>query len=332
MVSRLTGGTVRPGPGYNTGTLKSTLSGFTVGSHQDTDSANILSDASSSENSDDLPLPQPTRLTPQRLTPRPMSPPKPPLEPVVAKPVAMKKPVEQYKPVVDHSPFVSIKRPPALPSKAPVSKLSPPKPVQHIQQPAKKPVKAPEPVETDADCLSDASKSDLSLSELGDTTEQESDWPELDIQMSSIKPRAVTTPTNHLKPLEPKKLTLSNAVKPISPAISKASSSRVLSMSRALESESVKQSDAEIVTDYDDLSDTDLTLGDTTDAETTTTTTNNNTTMVRPAIEIGRQESMRSEMTDSDWDFEATAIKPTAVRSITPQQLLKPTIPKGLFY
>ena len=88
---------------------------------------------------------------------------------------------------------------------------------------------------------------------------------------------------------------------------------------------SVKQSDAEIVTDYDDLSDTDLTLGDTTDAE--TTTTNNNTTM-RP-VEIGRQESMRSEMTESDWDFEAPTIKPTTVASIKPQQL-KPTTPTGL--
>ena len=54
-------------------------------------------------------------------------------------------------------------------------------------------------------------------------------------------------------------------------------------------------------------SDTDLTLGDTTDAE----TTNNNTT-IRPT-DINRQESMRSEMTESDWDFEpTTTVKPAA--------------------
>jgi len=230
----------------------------------------------------------------------------------------LKKPIEQKKPIVENSsPFVSIKKPPALPSKAPVSEPPPQK--QTIQPASKKPVKAPETVETDADCLSDASKSDLSLSELGDTTEQESDWPELDNKMTvtSIKPRAVTPNTITSKPLEPKQLT-PRAVKPISPAMSK-SSSRVPSIRPE---SSVKQSDAEIVTDYDDLSDTDLTLGDTTDAE--TTTTNNNTTM-RP-VEIGRQESMRSEMTESDWDFEAPTIKPTTVASIKPQQL-KPTTP-----
>ena len=34
MVSRMTGGTVRPGPGYNTGTLKSSLSGFSAHNSQ----------------------------------------------------------------------------------------------------------------------------------------------------------------------------------------------------------------------------------------------------------------------------------------------------------
>ena len=43
MVSRMTGGTVRPGPGYNTGTLKSSLSGFSAHNSQtETDDQNIL--------------------------------------------------------------------------------------------------------------------------------------------------------------------------------------------------------------------------------------------------------------------------------------------------
>ena len=287
MVSRLTGGTVRPGPGYNTGTLKSTLSGFTAGSQQDTDDANILSDASTSQNSDDIPLPQPKKLTPQKITPKPVSP--PPATPVTP---AVEK---------NNSPFANIKKPPALPSKAPVSEApKPAKPVSvaKVTPPTKPAPKAVEN-ETDADCLSDASKSDLSLSELGDTTEQESDWPEMNQPVSSIKPRSITP-----KAITPVTPTITNAVKPTSPAMSKASS-RV---------QSVKQSDAEIVTDYDDLSDTDLTLGDTTDAE----TTNNNTT-VKPN-DITRHESMRSEMTESDWDFEAPTIKPT-VASIKPQSL-----------
>ena len=224
MVSRMTGATMRPGPGYNTGTLKSTLSGFTAGSLQDTDEANILSDASTSQNSDDLPLPEPKKLTPQKLTPKPLSP-----------------------TPAQNSPFVNIKKPPALPAKAPVSqppvKLEPKKPEQPAKQPPK-PIKTDN--ETDADCLSDASNSDLSLSELGDTTEQESDWPELNQKATSIKPRAVT-------PV---------AVKPSSPALSKASSrapskttSRAPSVasSRPSKAPSVKQSDAEIITDYDDL-------------------------------------------------------------------------------
>ena len=284
MVSRLTGGTVRPGPGYNTGTLKSTLSGFTAGSQQDTDDANILSDASTSQNSDDIPLPQPKKLTPQKITPKPVSPPPPvPVRPVVEK---------------NNSPFANIKKPPALPSKAPVSKAPQPVSVAKVTPPIK-PVSKPIENETDADCLSDASKSDLSMSELGDTTEQESDWPEMNQPVSNIKPRAVTP--RAITPVTPK---VTNAVKPISPAMSKASS-RVLS---------VKQSDAEIVTDYDDLSDTDLTLGDTTDAE----TTNNNTT-VKPN-DLSRHESMRSEMTESDWDFEAPTIKPS-VTTVKPQSL-----------
>ena len=228
MVSRMTGGTVRPGPGYNTGTLKSTLSGFTAGSLQDTDEANILSDASTSQNSDDLPLPEPKKLTPQKLTPKPLSP-----------------------TPAQNSPFVNIKKPPALPAKAPVSQ--PPVKVEPPKQPEQPAKKSPKPIktdnETDADCLSDASNSDLSLSELGDTTEQESDWPEMNQKVTSIKPRAVTPQT----PV---------AVKPPSPALSKASSrapskitSRAPSVasSRPSKAPSVKQSDAEIITDYDDL-------------------------------------------------------------------------------
>ena len=46
MVSRMTGGTIKPGPGYNTGTIKSTISGFSGLEQSDhlteTDDQNIL--------------------------------------------------------------------------------------------------------------------------------------------------------------------------------------------------------------------------------------------------------------------------------------------------
>ena len=79
LVSRMTGGTIRPGPGYNTGTIKSNISGFTVAlNSSDQDEIrpeDIFSDATATEtDSDDLPLPTPIKPKSQTSGSRPVSP------------------------------------------------------------------------------------------------------------------------------------------------------------------------------------------------------------------------------------------------------------------
>ena len=171
MVSRLTGGTVQPGPGYNTGTLKSNLSGFTQ-SGDEPKIEDLFSDASSSENSDNLPLPTPT-------------PPRKPALPAT-KPAAT--------PSNFASPFEGVKLKPIGARPAPVNPN--PKPILSPAR-GKRDPSPQKGITTDDDVLSDASKSE-SGSDLGDTTAQEteSDWPE----PTPIKPVRVT-PTPQLKPL-----------------------------------------------------------------------------------------------------------------------------------
>merc|ERR1712156_1033390 len=77
----------------------------------------------------------------------------------------------------------------------------------------------------------------------------------------------------------------------------------------------IETEDDKLVTDYDDLSDTDLTLGETTDQhdsedELPTNKSVNNTVIVR-------HESVRSDMTsESDWNMPSNAvtIKPNSIK------------------
>ena len=177
------------------------------------------------------------------------------------------------------------KAPPALPSKGPVSKVPISKPNHNIDSDA---------------FLSDASKTE-SISDLGDTTEQESDWPEFNQTVKSLKPVAVTSK----KLTEPKLPTSPLAVKPSEPIKP--------TVSRAKEETDDERA---IVTDYDDLSDTDLTLGDTTEQD-------SDHPQANPVI--NRHESIRSDMTsESDWNFPTTAttIKPTTIKptNISPKR------------
>jgi hypothetical protein len=177
------------------------------------------------------------------------------------------------------------KAPPALPSKGPVSKVPISRPNLNIDSEA---------------LLSDASKTE-SISDLGDTTEQESDWPEFNQTVKSLKPVAVTPK----KPTGPKFPTSPSAVKPSEPIKP--------TVSRAKEETEDEQA---VVTDYDDLTDTDLTLGETTEQESDHPQTN-------PVI--NRHESIRSDMTsESDWNFPTTAttIKPTTIKptNISPKR------------
>lgn len=303
MVSRMTGGTIRPGPGYNTGTLKSSLSGFSAHNSQtETDDQNILSDGSTTDNSDDLPLPVPKKVTPQKVIPQPVSEPKPipvtkPSSASINRPMAKKETPSQG----SANPFANIKLKPLDHTKTPIQRQSAPPAL-----PSKGPVTVAKAQkdETDNDALSDASKTE-SISDLGDTTEQESDWPELNQPVKNLKPKSIApkiikptlTPVINDTPLK------LNPVKPI-PVKS------AVIPTKKIEKEPETEDD-KLVTDYDDLSDTDLTLGETTDQNDSEDETQNKNTI------IARHESVRSDMTsESDWNMPSNAvtIKPNSLK------------------
>jgi len=171
MVSRLTGGTVKPGPGYNTGTLKSNISGFSRQSGDEPKIEDLFSDETSSSNSDDLPLPTPTQpRKPQVFE-------KPPAIPST-KPVSRAS-LEAKQAAV--SPFEGIKLKPIQPRAPQVSPPVSNRPFKPIMDPLTK------ALVTDDDVLSDASNTDSLSDDLGDTSAQDSDWP----PPKPIKPKVI---------------------------------------------------------------------------------------------------------------------------------------------
>ena len=267
-----------------------------------------FSDASTTDNSDDLPLPVPKKVTPQKLIPQPVSEPKPvpvakPSAASINRPMAKIEAPSQgsanpfanikLKPL-DHTRTASVPKPsapPALPSKGPVT------------------VAKTQKDETDNDALSDASKTE-SISDLGDTTEQESDWPELNQPVKNLKPKSITptaiTPKIQMPTPKP---VINNTPLKLSPAKSSPVKSAVV-QPKKIEKEPETEDD-KLVTDYDDLSDTDLTLGETTDQNDSEDETQNKNTI------IARHESVRSDMTsESDWNMPSNAvtIKPNSIK------------------
>ena len=167
MVSRLTGGTVKPGPGYNTGTMKSNISGYTDRGDEPR-IEDLFSDESSSDNSDNLPLPTPT----------------PPRKPAIPSTNPVSRASLEHARNTATSPFAGIQLKPIA------QKVNTP---MATSLPAKKPIikTRMEHATTDDDAMSDASKTESLSDDLGATTEQESDWPE----PTPIKPKILSNDT-----------------------------------------------------------------------------------------------------------------------------------------
>jgi hypothetical protein len=175
--------------------------------------------------------------------------------------------------------------PPALPSKGPVT-------VAKIQKD-----------ETDNDALSDASKTE-SISDLGDTTEQESDWPEMNQPVKSLKPKSITPKVTNTQPVRP-----SAGINSLPNHAVKLNPLKPVSKPFKVAEKDAETEDDKLVTDYDDLSDTDLTLGETTDQHDSEEEERNKN--------IARHESVRSDMTtESDWNMPSNAvtIRPNTIK------------------
>ena len=256
-------------------------------------------------------MPVPKKVTPQKVIPQPVSEPKPvqvtkPIPASVNRPVAkIEKPIQgsanpfaniKLKPL-DHTrtaaPTATKKPivPPALPSKGPVT------------------VAKTQKDETDNDALSDASKTE-SISDLGDTTEQESDWPELNQPTKNLKPKSITPTTITPKVIAPTPKPVNNLPSKLSPVKSTPMKPGIIP-TKKIEKEPETEDD-KLVTDYDDLSDTDLTLGETTDQNDSEDERQNKNNTI-----IARHESVRSDMTsESDWNMPSNAvtIKPNSIK------------------
>lgn len=212
LVSRMTGGTMRPGPGYNTGTIKSNISGFTVAlTSSDQDEIrpeDIFSDATMTD-SDDLPLPTPIKPKSQTSGSRPTSPTKSilskPTPPIPEKPPSIRPtaaPVATPSPVAQNfTPFNEVKLKPIGQNSnkrpvdlKPVIKTSPRPPVSIIKQRESllttdddEDLVLPDASATEDDTDFELPKIDTNL-----ITDTDSDWPE----PTPIKPMQMVTDTD----------------------------------------------------------------------------------------------------------------------------------------
>ena len=256
-----------------------------------------------------MPLPVPKKVTPQKVIPQPVSEPKP-VQVTKPSPASINRPVAKIEAPITGSanPFANIKLKP-LDHTRTVAPTTTQKPTVPPALPSKGPVTVAKTQkdETDNDALSDASKTE-SISDLGDTTEQESDWPELNQPVKNLIPKSITPTTITPKVITPAPKPVINKMPPKLSPVKPAPKSVVPTKNIDKEPET---EDDKLVTDYDDLSDTDLTLGETTDQNDSEDERQNKNTI------IARHESVRSDMTsESDWNMPSNAvtIKPNSIK------------------